>query len=202
MMGVDPRRFGPHVTRGYLRRKAEEAYANVFSVHYPDEERATARPLKRSPCCGRMRDLGAVFGSVYGWERPNWFAPPGYGLDEAELAKPDTLRRDNHPPLRAGERPREKWSFRRSNCFPFVGAECRHVAENAGLLDMTAFAKFEVSGPGAETWLDGIFSQPTAPAGRADRAVPPAVREWRRALRIHCLQVRTGLLLSGVGGRL
>ena len=158
MMGVDPRRFGPHVTRGYLRRKAEEAYANVFSVHYPDEERAAARPLKRSPCYARMRDLGAVFGSVYGWERPNWFAPAGYGLDEADLAKPDTLLRDNHPPLRAGEQAREKWSFRRSNYFPFVGAECRHVAENAGLLDMTAFAKFEVSGPGAETWLDGLFA--------------------------------------------
>ena len=158
MMGVDPRRFGPHAGRGYLRRKNEEAYANVFSVHYPDEERAAARPLKRSPCYERMRDLGAVFGSVYGWERPNWFAPPGYGLDEAELAKPDTLLRDNHPPSSAGERPREKWSFRRSNYFPFVGAECRQVADKAGLLDMTAFAKFEVEGPGAEAWLDGLFA--------------------------------------------
>jgi dimethylglycine dehydrogenase len=158
MMGVDPRRFGPHAGRGYLRRKNEEAYANVFSVHYPDEERAAARPLKRSPCYDRMRALGAVFGSVYGWERPNWFAPPGYGLDEAELAKPDTLLRDNHPPLRAGERPREKWSFRRSNYFPFVGAECRHVADKVGLLDMTAFAKFEVAGPGAEAWLDGLVA--------------------------------------------
>jgi dimethylglycine dehydrogenase len=105
-----------------------------------------------------MRELGAVFGSVYGWERANWFAPPDYGLDEAELGKPDTLLRDNHPPLRARERPREKWSFRRSNYFPFVGDECRHVAERAGLLDMTAFAKFEVAGPGAEAWLDGLFA--------------------------------------------
>jgi dimethylglycine dehydrogenase len=158
MMGVDPRRFGPHATRGYLRRKNEEAYANVFSVHYPDEERAAARPLKRAPCYERMRDLGAVFGSVYGWERPNWFAPKGYGLDEQDLAKPDVLLRENHPPVKPGQRPREKWSFRRSNYFAFVGAECRHVHEKVGLLDMTAFAKFEVSGPGAAGWLDSLFA--------------------------------------------
>jgi dimethylglycine dehydrogenase len=158
MMGVDPRRFGPHATRGYLRAKNEEAYANVFSVHYPDEERAAARPLKRAPCYERMRDLGAVFGSVYGWERPNWFAPKDYGLDEAALAKPDVLLRDNHPPVKPGERPREKWSFRRSNYFDFVGAECRHVHEKVGLLDMTAFAKFDVGGPGAAAWLDSLFA--------------------------------------------
>ncbi|HKJ62822.1 MAG TPA: FAD-dependent oxidoreductase, partial [Hyphomicrobiales bacterium] len=50
MMGVDPRRFGPYASRGYLRKKNEEAYANVFTLHYPDEERIAARPLKRSPC--------------------------------------------------------------------------------------------------------------------------------------------------------
>ena len=63
---------------GYLKAKNEEAYANVFTLHYPDEERAAARPLKTTPCYGRMKELGAVFGSVYGWERPNWFAPEGY----------------------------------------------------------------------------------------------------------------------------
>jgi len=158
MMGVDPRRFGPHATRGYLRSKNEEAYANVFSIHYPDEERAAARPLKRAPCYERMKALGAVFGSVYGWERPNWFAPQGYGLDEAAVAKPDVPLRHNHPPVEPGERPREKWSFRRSNYFDFVGAECRHVHEKVGLLDMSAFAKFEVTGSGAAAWLDGLFA--------------------------------------------
>src|SRR5216110_1414125 len=61
MMGVDPRRFGPYATEGYLKIKNEEAYANVFTPHYPDEERAAARPLKRAPCYDRMKDLGAVF---------------------------------------------------------------------------------------------------------------------------------------------
>ncbi|HVM77923.1 MAG TPA: FAD-dependent oxidoreductase [Stellaceae bacterium] len=154
MMGVDPRRFGPYASQGYLREKNEEAYAKVFTVHYPDEERPAARPLKQSPCYERMKALGAVFGTVFGWERPNWFAPPGYGLGEAELKKPNVLLNENHAPAAPGERPREKWSFRRSNYFEHVGRECRHVHEKVGLLDMTAFAKFEVSGPGAEAWLE------------------------------------------------
>jgi dimethylglycine dehydrogenase len=158
MLGVDPRRFGPYAQAGYLEAKNEEAYSKVFTVHYPDEERVAGRPLRQTPCYGRMRDLGAVFGSVYGWERPNWFAPTGYGLDEADLAKPDVLLNENHPPVAPGERPREKWSFRRSNYFEFVGAECRAVHENVGLQDMSAFAKFEVSGPGAEAWLDSILT--------------------------------------------
>lgn len=158
MMGVDPRRFGPYATRGYLRRKNEEAYANVFTVHYPDEERVAARPLKRAPCYDRMKALGAVFGSVYGWERPNWFAPTDYALSEEDLKRPDTLLAENHPKPAAGESVRERWSFRRSNYFDFVGAECRQVHEKVGLLDMSAFSKFLVSGPGATEWLDGLFA--------------------------------------------
>jgi dimethylglycine dehydrogenase len=158
MMGADPRRFGPYASRGYLKRKNEEAYAKVFTVHYPDEERTGARPLKRAPCYDRMKEKGAVFGTVYGWERPGWFAPPGYSLSDAELAKPDVLLNQNHPEAAEGERPRERWSFRRSNYFQQVGNECRHVHEKVGVLDMSAFAKFEVSGPGAEAWLNGLFA--------------------------------------------
>ncbi len=133
MLGVDPRRFGDYATKGYLVTKNEEAYANVFTVHYPDEERPAARPLRTAPCYERMADLGAVFGQKFGWERPNWFAPK---------AAPRT----------------DHWSFRRSNWFDHVGNECRNVHENVGILDMTAFAKCRVSGPGAETFLDHVVA--------------------------------------------
>ena len=133
MMGVDPRRFGDYATKEYLIAKNEEAYANVFVIHYPDEERPAGRPLRMAPCYGRMKALGAVFGQKFGWERPNWFAPEG------------TPRKDH-------------WSFRRSKWFGPVGGECRNVAENVGLLDMTAFAKCRISGPGAEAWLDRIVA--------------------------------------------
>src|SRR5277367_1915311 len=147
MLGVDPRRFGAYAETGYLVEKNEEAYARVFTVHYPDEERVAARPLRQTPCYARMKALGAVFGSIYGWERPNWFAPLDYALSEADLAKPDVLLNENHPAVGPSERPCEKWSFRRSNYF-----------DNVGLQDMSAFAKLEVSGPGAEGWLNSILT--------------------------------------------
>lgn len=158
MMGVDPRRFGPYATRGYLKTKNEEAYANVFTPHYPDEERSAARPLKRTPVYDRMKDLGAVFGSVYGWERPGWFAPKGYSLTKEQLASPDVLTNHNHAPATDDGRIVEKWSFRRSNYFSFVGEECRNVMNNVAIQDMSAFAKMEVSGPGAREWLEAILA--------------------------------------------
>ena len=133
MMGVDPRRFGDYATRAYLVKKNEEAYANVFTVHYPDEERPAARPLRTAPCHDRLKALGAVFGQKFGWERANWFAPEGV-------------------------EPVDDWSFRRSRWFEHVGRECRNVAANVGLLDMTAFAKCRVSGPGAESFLDRLVA--------------------------------------------
>ena len=167
MMGVDPRRFGPYAGRGYLRAKTEEAYANVFSVHYPDEERVAGRPLRRAPCYDRMATLGAVFGSAYGWERPGWFAPPGYQLSDADKAYPDVLLQHNHPARPTdGKPPRERWSFRRSNAFPVVGEECRAVHERVGIQDMTPFAKYEVTGTGAANWLDRLVANRLPRVGR------------------------------------
>ncbi len=86
-----------------------------------------------------MKDLGAVFGQKFGWERPNWFAPEGVARED-------------------------DWSFRRSNWFEHIGNECRNVMENVGLLDMTAFAKARISGPGAEAFLDHLVAN-RLPAG-------------------------------------
>ncbi len=158
MMGVDPRRFGPYATKGYLKVKNEEAYSNVFTPHYPDEERSAARPLKTTPCYSRMKDLGAVFGSVYGWERPGWFAPKGYGLTKEELNSDDTLTNHNHAPADTDGKVKEKWSFRRSNYFNIVGDECKAVMTSVGIQDMSAFAKMEVSGPKAREWLESILA--------------------------------------------
>jgi dimethylglycine dehydrogenase len=133
MLGVDPRRYGDYASRAYIRAKNEEAYANVFVIHFHDEERPACRPLRTTPCYDRMKDKGAVFGQIHGWERPNWFAPEGV-------------------------EPKDVWSFRRTNYFEHVGSECKNVAENVGVLDMSAFAKFRVSGPGAEEWLDHLVA--------------------------------------------
>ncbi|MYA36042.1 MAG: FAD-dependent oxidoreductase [Gammaproteobacteria bacterium] len=129
MLGVEPRRFGDYATRDYLIRKNEEAYAHVFIIHYPDEERPAARPLRTAPCYERMKARGAVFGQKFGWERPNFFAVDGMPQED-------------------------DWSFRRSRWFEAVRREVDNVTRNVGLLDMTAFAKCRVSGPGAEDFLN------------------------------------------------
>ena len=133
MSGVDPRRYGSYATESYLIEKNEEAYANVFTVHFPDEEREAARPLRTTPCYDRMKALGAVFGVSFGWERPNWFAPEG-------VAKEDD------------------WSFRRSAWFEHIGNEVKNTTENVGLLDMSAFAKAKITGPGAAEFLDYLIA--------------------------------------------
>jgi dimethylglycine dehydrogenase len=157
MMGVDPRRFGPYATKGYLKEKNEEAYANVFTPHFPDEERIAARPLKRTAVHSQMKDLGAVFGSVYGWERPGWFAPKDYEVSAKELNVQDTLTNHNYAPAIDGKI-KEKWSFRRSNYFRFVGEECLNVMQGVGIQDMSAFAKCFITGEGAEAWLESILA--------------------------------------------
>ena len=133
MMGVDPRRYGDYATESYLIKKNEEAYANVFTIHYPDEERPAGRPLRTAPCYDRLKDLGAVFGQKFGWERANWFAPKGVKQED-------------------------DWSFRRSKWFEHVGKEVRNTTENVGLLDMSAFAKARLAGEGAEEFLDNLLA--------------------------------------------
>jgi dimethylglycine dehydrogenase len=129
MLGVEPRRFGDYATKKYLIEKNEEAYSHVFVIHYPDEERPAARPLRTAPCYERMKERGAVFGQKFGWERPNFFATDGMPQED-------------------------DWSFRRSRWFEAIRREVANTTENVGLLDMTAFAKCRVSGPGAEAFLD------------------------------------------------
>ncbi len=158
MMGVDPRRFGPYATEGYLIEKNEEAYRNVFTVHYPEEERGAARPLKTSPSYERQKRLGGVFGSVYGWERANWYAPsPDYEISAEDRAYADVITAHNHSNPIDGHI-KERYRFGRSNAFEHIGNEIKNVTENVGLLDMSAFAKMEVSGPGARDWLESIFA--------------------------------------------
>ncbi|MEM8798028.1 MAG: aminomethyltransferase family protein, partial [Pseudomonadota bacterium] len=101
----------------------------------------------------------AVFGSANQWERPNWFTPSGdYALTADDLNQDDTLTNENHAPALEDGRIVEKWSFRRSNYFEHVGNEVKNVHANAGLLDMSAFAKMLVTGPGARDWLEGLFA--------------------------------------------
>ena len=145
MLPVDPRRFGAYANKPYTMAKNEECYEHVFVIHYPFEERPAARPAKTSPCYDRMDALRAVWGQRYGWERPGWFAPEGVEAKDV-------------------------YSFRRNRNFGPVGAECRMVRENVGLLDLTGFTKHVVSGPGAVAYLDNLTANKLPKVGRSSLA--------------------------------
>lgn len=133
MLAVDPRRFGAYTGKRYVVTKNEETYRNVFTIHFPDEERPDARPVKTSAVYDKLGRMGAVWGQKYGWERANWFAP-------------------------AGVERRDRWSFRRTNDFEHVGNECRRMRQGVGIIDLAPFTKHEVCGPGAAAWLDGLVA--------------------------------------------
>jgi dimethylglycine dehydrogenase len=129
MSSLDPRRFGSWMTTEYAARKNEEAYAHVFVLHHPDEEREACRPLRTAPCYDRVKARGAQFGQVNGWERPNYYAPQGF---------------DDHAAR----------SFRRGGWWQYARDEAQAIREGAGLIDATAFTKHIVKGPGATAFLD------------------------------------------------
>ena len=129
---VDIRRFGrPHRSVGWVRSRTLEAYAKHYTMAWPFEEYRSARPLRVSPLFHRLKEQGACFGEKLGWERPNWFAPPGV-------------------------EPKDTYTYGRQNWFPHVGAEHRACRERVALFDQTSFAKFVVSGKDAERALQWI----------------------------------------------
>ncbi|TCO73861.1 GcvT family protein [Rhodovulum euryhalinum] len=146
MGSLDPRRYGDWMTTEYAARKNEEAYEHVYILHHPDEERPACRPLRTSPAYDRQRRLGAQFGQVNGWERPNY-----YGPEDA----PDSFDHDAR-------------SFRRGGWWPHAEYEARAIRERAGLIDATAFTKHLVRGPGATAFLDWFTCNALPKVGRVN----------------------------------
>lgn len=140
---VDIRRFsGMHRDRQWVLDRTLEAYGKHYTVAFPHEEYESGRPRLVSPLYERLKAHGAVFGSKLGWERPNWFAPPG-------------------------TEGRDVYSMGRQNWFDAVGVEHAHVREAVGIFDQSSFAKYEVSGPDALKVLDHICANDvTKPVGR------------------------------------
>ena len=131
MIEFDGGRFGTHATVPYTEARAVDTYQRMYAVPFPIEELAAGRPMKTTPIYGRLKERGAFFEARNGWERAAWFAPQGV-------------------------EPEETPSFRHTGWFEHVGAECRAVRERVGVIDLSAFSRYEARGPGAEAYLDHI----------------------------------------------
>ena len=140
---VDIRRTMPFQSnRRYLRDRTVETLGLLYDMHWPFRQVETARGVRRSPLHDRLAATGACFGELAGWERANWFAPPGI-------------------------KPEYRYSYGRQNWFEFSAAEHRAVREAVGLFDQTSFGKYVVEGADAEAVLDRISANNIAvPPGR------------------------------------
>ncbi len=139
--GMDVARFGDWAGIRYTDAKVRENYARRFSIRFPNEELPAGRPVGTTPLHDiQTRDNHAVMGDGWGLEVPLWFAPG-----------PDT--------------PPETPSFHRSDDFAHVGAEVRAVRAGVGIAEISAFAKYRVSGPAAEGWLARLLTNAMPRAG-------------------------------------
>jgi len=136
---ADVARFYPaQQTVTHVVNRAREGFNKMYGIVHPAEQWESGRPVRLSPVYQRERDLGAVFFETAGWERPHWYA-------------------SNEPLLEryAGRlMPREaEWDARWWS--PVINAEHLAMRDACGLVDLSAFAIFDITGPGA---LDAVQS--------------------------------------------
>jgi dimethylglycine dehydrogenase len=141
IISMDVARFGAFATPKYTSLKVPENYSRRFRLAYPNEELPAARPVRRSPIHDRLKAAGAVMGANFGLENALWFAPEGVA-------------------------PTETPTYRRSEAFPVVRAECQAVRSTVGLYETTNYGKYEVAGRGARGWLDRVFASRVPRPGR------------------------------------
>jgi len=144
MASLDPKRYGQWMTTEYAARKNEECYEHVFVLHHPDEEREACRPLRTAPAYDRQKEMGAQFGQVNGWDRPNYYGPKD---------APASFDHDSR-------------SFRRGAWWPYAKAEAEAVRNTVGIIDASAFTKHLVRGPGATAFLDHFTCNKLPTVGR------------------------------------
>ncbi|PBB36688.1 FAD-dependent oxidoreductase [Mesorhizobium sp. WSM3868] len=153
--GMDVARFGEWATLRYTNAKVRENYSRRFSIRFPNEELPAARPAQTTPLYDTMLANNAVMGDSWGLETPLWFAPKG-------------------------TEPKDIVSFHRSNDFGPIGEEVRATRERVGVTEIANFAKYEVSGPGAEDFLNRLMTNRMPKTGRI--VLTPMVNEFGRLI--------------------
>ena len=153
VFGMDVARYGDFAgNKQFIKETTGQFYTRRFVMTYPNEQLPAGRPMKMAPAYADMTAAGCQWGASWGLEVPLYFA-----------ATPDFA---------------EKPSLKRSNAHDIEAAECKNVRENVGLLDISGFSRFEVSGAGAAAWLDHIMASKLPAPGRA-RLAPMLSPEGR-----------------------
>jgi dimethylglycine dehydrogenase len=142
--GMDVARYGVWAeNKQYIKETTGQFYSRRFVMTYPNEQLPAGRPMKTSGAHADMTAAGCQWGQSWDLEVPLYFG--GAGFEETP-------------------------SLKRSNAHPIVAAECHAVRDSVGLLDITGFSRFEVTGPNAQKWLDRIMASNLPGPGRAKLA--------------------------------
>ncbi len=139
--GMDVARYGDYATLGYTNAKVQENYRRRFRITFPNEELPGARPLLTTPIHDRLIAANAVWGATFGLEHALWFQEQGL-------------------------EPKEEVTFRRSNAWSQVAGEVAAVRERVGMTEISNYAKYRVTGPGAEAWLSSLLTARMPAVGR------------------------------------
>jgi len=129
MLEFEPRRYMSWANKDYAIKKSSDQYRRMYFTPLPNESIETGRPIKKTPIYNKLKELGAMYLDSYGWEKPCWFAKKGM---------------------------KEEYGFKRTNAFTYVQKECENVQNNVGILDLSTFAKYEISGKDSETFLERL----------------------------------------------
>ena len=136
----DIARFWDHQkTRAHVRARAAEGFNKTYGIVHPGEQWASNRDVRLPPFHARERELGAVFFEAAGWERPQWYESNAPLLEEYG----DRVTR------REAEWDSRWWS-------PIINAEHLAMRDRAGMVDLSAFAIFDIAGPGALAAVQGV----------------------------------------------
>jgi glycine cleavage system aminomethyltransferase T/glycine/D-amino acid oxidase-like deaminating enzyme len=123
-------------SQAHIKARACEGFNKMYGIVHPSEQWESDRNIRLSPFHARERELGAAFFEVAGWERPHWYESNAPLLEEYG----DRVTR------RAAEWESRWWS-------PIINAEHLALRDRAAIVDLTAFAVFDITGPGA---LDAV----------------------------------------------
>ena len=149
--GSDIARFHAHQkARTHVKARSAEGFNKTYGIVHPSEQWESNRNVRLSPFNARERELGAVFFETAGWERPMWYASNEGLLEEyGERVMP-----------RQAEWESRWWS-------PIINAEHLAMRDRVGMVDLSAFAIFDITGPGALDHVQRMaVAQMDVPVGR------------------------------------
>ena len=129
MMEFEPRRYMSWVDKNYSVEKSKEQYRRMYVTPMPNDVVEVGRPMKTTPIYQKLKEKGAEYFDLYGWEKPAWF------------------NKDNI---------KEELSYKRNNLFPIIQKECLHVHNNVGLIDLSTFSKYEITGEDSYNFLERL----------------------------------------------